>query len=186
MEGCQEEFNKSFLLNRGVHLSRASKILLHDADILIPRDYLKLSLSRIDRGYEAVRPLRFLFYANRADTENIYKDRSMPKQVSFESIAQNSQGGSTMILKQSYCEIGGHDESFSGWGGEDLEFLERLRTRKLFRGGFMPAIHLWHPPAQKKSSGHRNGEQLAELRRISPLLRIAELKKSDSRWEYCP
>lgn len=186
MQECNEEFNKSLLLNRGVHLSRASTVLMHDADILVPRQYLEISLNQITAGYEAVRPLRFLFYADKHGTDQISMDRAIPKNICFEQVAQNSQGGSTMVKKQIYHEIGGHDESFTGWGGEDLEFLERLRTRKLFRGGFMPAVHLWHSPAAKKLSGNRNEEKLANSRKIPPSSRIQRLRYSEPTWKTIP
>lgn len=181
IKSTEEEFNKSLLMNNGVELSRASTVLLHDADILVPRDYLWRSFERINRGYDAVRPLRHLFYADPNCTESIYEHRVLPSHPEFKDIAQNSLGGSTMIRKKAYSEIGGHDQSFEGWGGEDLEFLERLRLRKLFRGGFMPAIHLWHPVAKRKANGDRNLKVLTRLRAVDPAERISRLRAAGSR-----
>ena len=78
-------------------------------------------------------------------------------------VHQNNPGLATVIRRETYFEIGGHDERFEGWGGEDVEFLDRLRTRKLYPGSFLPAIHLWHPPAPQKQSGHRNNELLRRI-----------------------
>ena len=171
-----EEFNKSMLMNRGVAMAHSPVVLLHDADILVPRDYLELTWLQINAGFEAVRPLRLLFYIDQSTTELITRTHSLPTDLDVADVAQNSVGGSTMILKDTYDDIGGHDERFQGWGGEDLEFLERLHTRKLFRGGFMPAIHLWHPPAAKKANGNRNQDMLNSLRALPPAERINRLQ----------
>jgi glycosyltransferase involved in cell wall biosynthesis len=171
----ESEFNKSMLLNRGVELAKAPVVLLHDADILVPRDYLSLALKRIEAGFEAIRPLRFLFYLDQGSTSHLIDEGALSDQETIDRVAQNSQGGSTLIRKTTYRAIGGHDERFLGWGGEDLEFLERLRTQRLFRGGFMPALHLWHPPALNKASGGRNQRLLSDLRSQTPAERIQRL-----------
>jgi hypothetical protein len=60
------------------------------------------------------------------------------------------------VRSDAYWSVGGHDETFFGWGGEDLEFLSRMRTRRFSDGGLLPVVHLWHPPAANKASGDRN------------------------------
>lgn len=170
-----KQFNKSMLLNRGVDLARASVVLLHDADIVVPRTYLASAMNRINSGFEATRPLRFLFYLDEALTKRLTKSGNIGRRPAIPLIAQNSQGGSTLIRKKTYEAIGGHDERFFGWGGEDLEFLERLRTRHLFRGGYMPALHLWHVAAPTKSGDGLNQKLLAALRAEPPEHRIERL-----------
>ena len=39
-----EEFNKSRLFNKGVECARAPTVMLHDADILVPEDYVEIAL----------------------------------------------------------------------------------------------------------------------------------------------
>ena len=178
MTELDAEFNKAKLLNRGVAISKAAVVMLHDADILVPLDYTKRALEKINTGFEALRPLRFLFYLSQHETAYLLANYQLKKPLEFGSVAQNSLGGSTIVTKETYFSIGGHDEEFQGWGGEDLEFLERLRTRRLFKGGFMPALHLWHPVAPKKASGHKNQSLLQKKRNVSPLERITWLQKS--------
>jgi glycosyltransferase involved in cell wall biosynthesis len=175
MAGPNEEFNKSMLLNRGVALARAPLVLLHDADILVPRDYLEQALRRIDAGFEAVRPLRLLFYLDSIQSRGLIASGNFATNVDVPVVTQNFQGGSTLLVRDVYGAIGGHDERFRGWGGEDLEFLERLQTRKLFKGGIMPGLHLWHEPGPKKASGDRNNQLLDALRSTAPLNRAQKL-----------
>jgi GT2 family glycosyltransferase len=63
-----------------------------------------------------------------------------------ETIVQNLEGGgSVAIIREAYERIGGMDESFIGWGGEDNEFWERAQTCKVWPYGCLPLVHLWHP-----------------------------------------
>jgi hypothetical protein len=159
-------------------MAQAPIVMLHDADILVPLNYIEVAVKQFEIGCDAIRPLRFLFYLSRKATGFLHDNLQILPRMEVEAIAQNSQGGSTLVRKEVYWKIGGHDESFRGWGGEDLEFLERLKTQKLFRGGMFPALHLWHRPAEKKSSGHRNQELLTNLKKQTPGVRINNLTKT--------
>jgi glycosyltransferase involved in cell wall biosynthesis len=124
-----EEFNKSRLFNLGVSMASTDSVLLHDADILVPKDYLDQSLGRIEMGYEAVRPIRFLFYATGRDTDRLRKKGQFDISMRFIDVAQNFQGGSTLLRRSVYSEIGGHDESFIAWraGRRRRQFLAATR-----------------------------------------------------------
>jgi hypothetical protein len=171
-----EEFNKSLALNMGARTASAAYLLLHDADIVVPRAYVERVVSHLDSGWEAIRPIRFSFNLEKEDSMEFIcsNGKSLPKRVHW--IQQNNPGLSTAIFKKVYEEIGGHDERFEGWGGEDLEFLDRLRTRRLFRGGYLPVIHLWHTTAPKKRSGERNNDLLLERLRLPVQTRIEQLR----------
>jgi len=82
------------------------------------------------------------------------------------------------VRKRAYDAIGGHDESFVGWGGEDVEFLSRLRTLWCSEGGRVPIVHVWHPFAPQKANGHRNLELLSRALSLSPEQRITQLRDS--------
>lgn len=167
-------FNKSFLMNEAVRMAKAPWVLLHDADIVVPGGYLEAILKRAEDGWEGVRPIRFLFYADQANSVTLAAEGVLP--ACIERVTQNFPGGSTAIKRESYWQIGGHDERFVGWGGEDTEFLDRLRTCRLFPGHFAPAIHLWHPPAPKKHSGDRNQVLLDQQLALPVEERIRQLR----------
>jgi N-terminal domain of galactosyltransferase/Glycosyl transferase family 2 len=177
-------FNKSMAMNAGVRLASAPNVLLHDADVIPPAAYLDNILSRLNRGWEAIRPLRFVFLLERDDTESFIKSGGsvLPTRVAF--VHQNNPGLSTALSKKSYKRIGGHDERFWGWGGEDLEFLDRLRIARLEPGAYAPALHLWHPPAVKKASGERNDCLLQEIRRVPVHERIEALHETNFSTRY--
>ena len=169
-------FNKSRLMNEGVRLARAPWVLLHDADIMVPGGYLEAILARAKAGWEAVRPIRFLFYLDSAQSDSLAAGDGLPSEV--EQVIHNFPGGSTAMRRDMYWMIGGHDERFCGWGGEDSEFMVRLRTCRLFPGHYAPAFHLWHPPAPEKQSGDRNQALLDQQMALPVEDRIRRLQTS--------
>ena len=169
-----EEFNKSRLANIGVRCATAEWILLHDADIVVPHRYVESLLGAVREGYEAVLPIRLLFYLDADATVSFLPAKALPAGLRVKQVSQNFPGASIAVRKDVYEALGGHNERFQGWGGEDSEFLSRLKTRRVFRGGFMPALHLWHALAPKKASGHRNQELLDRELAIPPAERIRQ------------
>jgi hypothetical protein len=159
-----EGFNKSKALNAGALAARNPILLLHDADVLPPSDYVARGVERmVLGGWEAVRPIRLLFMLDREQTQTCLQTGDVLGARMIRDIQENNPGLSTFVQRSTYMEVGGHDERFEGWGGEDLEFLDRLQTRRLYPGAFLPAVHLWHAPAEQKSSGHRNARLLESI-----------------------
>ena len=178
--GSGKQFNKSRAMNEGVRQSVAPVVLLHDADIVPPAIYLERIVETLAEGWEALRPLRFLFCFDEESSADFCGSRGSSLPARVRDVMQNFPGGSTAVRKDVYWEIGGHDEDFEGWGGEDLEFLDRLAMKKLYGGGFAPAIHLWHRQARKKETGDRNNLLMSEKRKRSPEERARCLRQGAS------
>ena len=181
----EDGFNKSRAFNAGVRAATAPVVLLHDADTVVPRSYIRTILDRLQSGWEAVRPLRFLFCMERDESERFVGNQgaALPSRVS--AVMQNFPGCSIAVRREVYWRIGGHDERFVGWGGEDLEFLDRLKTTRLFAGGYAPAIHLWHPHAAKKANGDRNNGLMEQLRAEPVGQRIERLRSLATEAAVC-
>ena len=163
MEGAP--FNKSKALNAGAMAARHPVLVLHDADVVPSADFLSHSMALLAAGWEAVRPIRFLFLLCEADSQNYIRNAAGRGLQDIACVHQNFPGIATVLRRETYLDIGGHDERFEGCGWEDQEFLDRLRTRKLYPGSFFTAIHLWHPPAAQKQSGYYNAKLLEAILR---------------------
>ncbi len=172
-------FSRARTFNAGVALSSGACLVLHDADIVVPRTYLKAVVARLRGGWDALQPLRYLFYLGEQDSLQFISAAGAfcPRRIA--EVRQNFSGGSVAATRAAYLAIGGYDEDFSGWGGEDSEFLDRLETVRLFRGAFAPAVHLWHSPQERGGSGDGNAGLLSEKRRASAPERAAKLA---ARW----
>jgi GT2 family glycosyltransferase len=96
-------------------------------------------------------------------------------------IVQNLDGGSIVARRDAYDAIGGFDESYVGWGGEDNDFVDRARFfGGVYRFGYLPMLHLQHPPQPGKLSpttGAIRRYRLMET--VAPEQRIARLRATE-------
>jgi hypothetical protein len=123
-----------------------------------------------------------IFYLTESATTAIIDSRQLDPCMfaddAVEAVVQNNPTP-LAVHRQTYWDIGGHDESYSGWGEEDAEFLERLRTRSISEAGWAPLVHLWHLPAPQKASGTSNRELHEAIMSQPPLERIEHLRSAD-------
>lgn len=158
---------RSWAFNVGAKAARTQALVLHDNDMLVPERYAVEILRRFERGYEFVDLKRFVFYLDALSTQQVIENGLNVGELRFETVVQNLvSGGSVAALTSAYWSIGGFDESFMGWGGEDNEFWQRAETAETTRFGLLPILHLWHAPQPEK-----NDPEAAALRRFHDVAR---------------
>jgi len=181
-------YSRAWALNAGARAALGEVLVLHDNDLLIPEHYASEILARVAEGYEVVDLKRFIFYLNGTDTAGVLSGDMSLDDVTPERVLQNAKGGSLAITRQAYRKLGGFDEAFVGWGGEDDEFWERAQTRSVWPYGYMPLIHLWHDaPEGKVQHGELNMELLNARSAIPVRERIQRLsdRAAGRREELC-
>lgn len=170
---------RSWALNVGARVARGRLLVLHDNDMLVPRDYAAELWARSLEGYEAINLKRFVFYLSERHSRSISAGDKDFSSYPPEVIVQNAEaGGSIAVTSAAFFEIGGFDESFVGWGGEDNEFWQRALTRKTWPYGYLPIVHLWHASQPEKIGAKPfAAEKLHALSAIPPQRRIAGLRQ---------
>lgn len=81
-------------------------------------------------GYDKTRLAPSLWapetHVNWWDTRYLWQDgRLLPDPKLFHSAYEFAWAGNFAIYRETYRRLGGFDEAFVGWGGEDLDFAER-------------------------------------------------------------
>jgi glycosyltransferase involved in cell wall biosynthesis len=172
-------FCRSWAFNVGARAAKGKILVLHDNDMLVPGDYAAEAVKRVGQGYACVNLKRFVFYLSRAHTEAVLSHSSSLTAWSPLAVVQNLQGGGSIVIDAlAFESIGGMDESFVGWGGEDNEFWERAQSLRVWHWGYLPLVHLWHD-AQPGKQAARNPtlSRYRTLSRIDPAVRIAALRQ---------
>lgn len=155
---------RAWAFNAGARQARSPLLVLHDNDMVVPQNYAAELVRMHRRGYEIINLKRLIFYLSDNHTKELFAGHAFFASRLPDSITQNAQaGGSVAVDRTVYFAIGGMDEAFVGWGGEDNEFWERALTRRVWPFGYLPMIHLWHPPQAGKRAVNGRGATTAEL-----------------------
>lgn len=154
MKGLFPSFTYKFFKNDGVYrrclcfneMARTAKtpvVMFYDTDVLVKPEFLKISEGFIMTGkVDHVYPYNGIFAnVKKAAFENFLpdynfklleeslKERELGYSNDFLEIAHtNSVGGLLMLTKEAFFRIGGYDENFIGWGGEDVDICRRSGT----------------------------------------------------------
>jgi hypothetical protein len=185
-----ENWHKCFAFNCGVREARGEIIICHDADILVPSRYLEVIHEHLVRRREdVVFPQRFLFYLDQHTTEDILRTNDLSGLCHRipETVKQNWTGGTLAITREAYWRVGGFDERFTNWAGEDREFYDRCEALNGWFFGYVPFLHLWHPPQAGRVSvdQRRQAWTFTQARlAIAREQRIAELTLRTD-WDGC-
>jgi hypothetical protein len=169
-------YNRSAAFNEGVCLARGEVLILHDNDLLVPAGYAAEAWRLYQAGYEVMQMKRFIFYLDGKSSAEIFTGGFCPARMACEKVFENMEGGGSLVIaKNAYQAVGGMDEEFVGWGGEDNEFWNRCLTRKVWEYGYLPFIHLWHVSLADRRQENPMMSLLKQKLSIRPEQRIQQL-----------
>ncbi|GGS95845.1 galactosyltransferase-related protein [Streptomyces griseoviridis] len=149
-------FNKSWAVNVGVveTAGAAEAICVLDADVLVDREFVARNAARFrrpgtsghltyrnmlnlgERASDAAVRTRVLAGAAEADTADL---RGF--------VLRRPPGCCLWVRTEAFHRIGGMDERYEGWGGEDNDFAYRMDFHTAFDSYDDVLLHLAHPPA---------------------------------------
>lgn len=137
-------FNKSMAFNAGVTRVNHAKLLLHDADTLVPAHYVQLVSDTLDCAESCHFGARVI-YADKESTNIINKHGRVDRTVTAEKIVTYFEGGSIACLTDTFWKVGGFVEAYWGYGCEDCDFYFRLSKGSRWQANrIVDLIHLWH------------------------------------------
>lgn len=172
------DYCRSSTFNAGAGIARGRILVLHDNDMLVPAGYAAELTARIGEGFDFVDLKRFIFYLAELDTHALFGGARLRTNLAASAVVQNLRGGSVAARRAAFFLIGGFDEGFVGWGGEDQDFWDRAACQgSASTYGYLPIVHLWHP-AQKDKRQHDAPavQRYTQLRSVPPEERIRRLR----------
>lgn len=128
------KFSRTLSFNRAVKQSPSNFIFLCDADMTLPIDFINQYWANVST--EACWfPICF----------SLYKDKL--SEIKKENGWWRTTGtGMVGISKDNFLSIGGLDEKYKTWGGEDDDLFNRckLKNFKINRANCLGLFHNWH------------------------------------------
>ena len=182
-DGVPPGWHKAWAYNLGARVAKGSIIVFHDGDVCVPTAYASELVGAVEyRGFAAASLQRLLFYLGESETIAVESADSIPLDLTPTLSYQNWKGGTIAVARDAFMALGGFDEGFVDWGGEDDEFYDRCGSLRHCRSGYLPFVHLWHPPqADRKSSVNPNIADVLPWRLSLPAAeRVRELGRR--RW----
>ncbi len=148
-------FSKALACNWGVTVADTPVVALVDADTFTSMPGFLACADAVRQDFDVVRPFGRLVPLDEADTLRLADGDPFPTTPSPERDDDRSGeliplcGGAVIIRTDTYVRVGGMDETFEGWGGEDDALsiaLERSNVRRAVLEN-QAAFHLDHPRA---------------------------------------
>ena len=147
-------FNKSWAVNVGVvHAPGAPEVIcVLDADVLVDREFVARNAARFRRpgtmGHLSYRDMWCLDEPSTAWAIEQRLGRHAPE-VDVDHlrafVLRRPPGCCVWARSSAYHRIGGMDERFEGWGGEDNDFAYRMDTNSAFDSHDDLLLHMHHP-----------------------------------------
>ncbi len=149
-------FNKSWGFNIAVRQSTRSLIVLLDADTLLELNALTQAVKLTRSRTFATNPFDAWQDLSLAESETLLTTDT----IDFKSARGSTQrrvheqlnfcGGAFVIRREFYLQLGGFDERFLGWGGEDdhMEIKLKRSGQPVGKVQGSTGLHLWHPQSK--------------------------------------
>ena len=138
---------KSWAYNVGARIAKSDVLIFQDGDICVPDRYASEVFQTLTSGhYDVASIQRLLFYLDKTSTARVESCDSVAGRLTPERVFQNWKGGTIAVRREVFFRLGGFDEGFVDWGGEDDEFYDRCSAVRHCRFGYLPFVHLWHKP----------------------------------------
>jgi hypothetical protein len=155
-------FNKSWAVNLGVRRTPGAPewVCVLDADILVDDRFLERNLARAaDGGLAAFLPYRAMHCLDPDSSHAAIRSRiehgapDVPVDAVRALVLREPPGAVLWARADVLHRIGGFDERFQGWGGEDDDVVARLSAAGRLDRFDDPLLHLAHPRPQMTLDG---------------------------------
>lgn len=156
-------WSRSRALNAGLAVSSGEVIITTDADMLFTPGSIQYIYDRIISDPKRASILQCLDLPQELNAEYFSDNQINWSELEQKAVFRPRYGMGGMIAchRSAYLGVRGFDERMHTYGGEDMDFAERLRRFGLkFDWIDHPGIaiyHIWHPPTRQIASQTKSG-----------------------------
>lgn len=153
-----DTFTRASAINEGIRRCGASVIVQSDPDSLVPLPVLEQAITLAAASPGLVIPHDQFLYTDHAGSlmvmaGDLQLTEVEPRDCEFSGA--NGSGNVVVFSRDTWEQVGGFDERFGLWGGDDAAFRYSVEA---FYGPAQrlsgPMVHLWHPRLPQSEPGH--------------------------------
>jgi len=148
-------FNKSWGLNVGAKVSESPILAFGDGDVICDATWHE-AVRLVREELAIAKPYRHIIDLSPEESVQVRNGHwnFAPQRAPNAPRSREAQGeyvvfagGLFLLRREVFVRVGGFDERFVGWGGEDNAMSLRLAAAGVSMAGLDlgPALHLWHP-----------------------------------------
>nr|WP_010283356.1 galactosyltransferase-related protein [Bacillus timonensis] len=146
-------FSRSKAINNAARKASGSIYVIADADIVYNPIILYKAIDLLKYNVPWIIPYNRIKYLTEDGTHQLLNSTAIwpfKAEIEFYHDHYSHVGGLNVISKKNFEIVGGFDERFIGWGGEDDAFASSVNS---LCGDYHrmkeDLYHIWHPPAAK-------------------------------------
>lgn len=165
IEGHHEEgpFNRSAAINSAAAELEWDVAVIADSDTIVGTDQITAAVAQAVRTGQITFAYDVFCYLSRTMSDRIMRGFDGMWEPGIEWMMAGTCSSMVVVTRELFDRVGGFDEGFQDWGGEDVAFWRACET---LGGGDQriagPAWHLWHKPARVDPDRHAaNCERLS-------------------------
>ncbi|KHF35503.1 Galactosyltransferase [Paenibacillus sp. P1XP2] len=144
-----ETFSRSKAINKAASAATGSRWIIADGDLIYDPELIRGALRQL-REDNWIIPFTSITRLTLSNSQSAYRSEAVwPLQVPVETKPDDARyfvGGVSVVTRTAFETIGGYDERFIGWGGEDEAFAYSMDTiigKHIRLEGNL--LHFWHP-----------------------------------------
>ena len=144
-----EQVNRSVMRNNAVkeiNYYDYNLILFFDVDIIVPYQQIQQAIDLAHESNEMVIMYSYLILMSEMTTNQFYRDNFLEDKHGTQ--VKHPPSGAFIVPRNIWEAVGGQDERFTTWGGEDRAFYfacAAVKNKREVRRIQGKAWHLWHP-----------------------------------------
>lgn len=149
-------FNRSRAINlAAAQAPDADVYVVADSDSFVGREQLEQAIEQAFREKQMVLAYTTFNYLNAAMSAKVMSGFEGDWRVGVDWTLTDSCSSMVAIPRSLYLEVGGFDEGFVGWGGEDYAFAFAVAVIGNGIGKIPGDVwHLWHPISERSTDSH--------------------------------
>jgi predicted glycosyltransferase involved in capsule biosynthesis len=145
---CNEKpFSKAKVINKTVEKSKGDILVIADADLFFEPSLLEESIKQLETRAWVIPFKRVLNISKESTHDLLETEPQWPVPINLETHPRRyaAMGGINIVPRQHFETVGGFDERFVGWGGEDDAFAASLNNLCGYVKRMDATLyHLWH------------------------------------------